>query len=238
MESAPLEPPTALSRLRRHRYLILLLALLATVLLGMSSAEHAFLREAIVSVMMTLVMLIVFDRHLMRVLSLIAGGGVLFGLWLMRLTPAAQLHGLEAAIHLGGSLFFALAVGMVLRHLFERRAVNIDDILGSVCGYLMAAMAWANVYALIEVLAPGSFLVATPDKVSLTQWHERESLFTYFSLTTLTTIGYGDVTPVAPLARSMAMLQGVFGQFYIAVVVAQLVGSQLAEASTRGPWNR
>jgi Ion channel len=233
-----LQRPLSLRRLRRHRYLILLLVLLASIVLGMSSSEHAYLRESMISVMMTLVMLIVFDHHLMRVLSLFAGGCVLCGLWLMRLVPAAQLQGLEVAIHLGGVLFFALAVGMVLRHLFERRAVSVDDILGSVCGYLMAALAWANVFALIEVLAPGSFLVTAPDQASLTQWHERESLFTYFSLTTLTTIGYGDVTPVAPLARSVAMLEGVFGQFYIAVVVAQLVGSKLAEANAREPSDR
>lgn len=220
-------------RLRRHRYLILLLALLAAIVLGMADVEHAYLRESIVSVMMTLVMVIVFDRHLMRVLSVLAGGAVLLGLWLMRLVPATQLVGPQAAIHLGGVLFFALAVGMVLRHLFERRAVSIDDILGSVCGYLIAALAWANVYALIELASPGAFGLATPDKVGLTQWYERESVFIYFSLTTLTTIGYGDITPVAPLARSAAMIEGVFGQFYIAVVVAQLVGSKLAEATWR-----
>jgi len=72
----------------------------------------------------------------------------------------------------------------------------------------------------------------------MTEWYGRESIFVYFSLTTLTTIGYGDVAPVAPSARSAAMLEGVFGQFYIAVVVAQLVGSKLAEAATRGGSNR
>lgn len=204
----------------------------------MAAAEHPFLRESMVSVMMTLVLLVVFDHRLMRMLSLAAGAAVLIGLWLMRLVPAAQLFGIEVAIHLGGVLFFALAVGMVLHHLFERRAVNIDDILGSVCGYLMAALAWANVYSLIELLAPGAFLVATPDQPSLTEWHGRESLFTYFSLTTLTTVGYGDVTPVVPIARTTAMLEAVFGQFYIAVVVAQLVGSKLAESGVRDPAGR
>ncbi len=108
-------------------------------------------------------------------------------------------------------MFLALAVSVILRHLFERRAVNVDDILGTLCGYLLAAMAWANVYAMIELLAPGAFDVAGPIRPALGQWHERESLFLYFSLTTLTTIGYGDVTPVASAARSAATLEGVFG---------------------------
>jgi hypothetical protein len=227
-----------LGRLRQHRYLILLLALLVAILLGLAGVEHAFLREAIASVMMTLVMLIVFDRHLMRVLSVIAGSAVLSGLWLMRLAPATQVVGVQAAIHLGAILFFALAVGMVLRHLFERRAVRIDDILGSVCGYLIAALAWANLYALIELLVPGAFLLATPDNSGMAHWYGRESIFIYFSLTTLTTIGYGDVTPLASIARGAAMIEGVFGQFYIAVVVAQLVGSKLAEVTWRDSSSR
>ena len=77
-----------------------------------------------------------------------------------------------------------------------------------------------------------------PIRSLLANWYERESLFTYFSLSTLTTIGYGDVTPVAPAARSAAVLQGVFGQFYLAVVVAQLVGSKLAEARARDDSGR
>lgn len=125
-----------------------------------------------------------------------------------------------------------------MRHLFERRAVRFDDILGTMCGYLLAALAWANLYAAIELISPGAFLVTGADLPDLTRWHERESLFVYFSLTTLTTIGYGDVTPVAAAARTAAMFEGVFGQFCIAVVVAQLVGSKLAEAGARNSGER
>ena len=103
---------------------------------------------------------------------------------------------------------------------------------------MLAALAWANLYAAIELISPGAFLVTGADQPDLARWHERESLFIYFSLTTLTTVGYGDVTPVAAAARSAAMFEGVFGQFYIAVVVAQLVGSKLAEAVARDSGER
>ena len=88
-------------------------------------------------------------------------------------------------------------------------------------------MAWSNLYSLIELVSPGAFLISALDHPVLQHWYERDSLFMYFSLATVTTIGAGDITPVAPAARSAAALQGVFGQFYIAVVVAQLVGSKL-----------
>jgi hypothetical protein len=220
--------------LRRHRYLILLLALLLVIVVGMSRGPFPYLREGLVSLTMVLVFLIVFDRRLMRLASLVAGLIVVAAMWTMRLAPGATTREIAIVLHFGLMLFLALAVAMVLRHLFERRAVGIDDILGTMCGYLLAALAWANLYGMIEVLMPGAFAVDGLDKPELLEWFRRESLFVYFSLTTLTTIGYGDVTPVAPSARSAAMLEGVFGQFYIAVVVAQLVGSKLAESTTHG----
>lgn len=228
----------SLERVRAHRYLILLLMLVSAIVLGMAFAPHAFLREGVVTVLMVMVFFIVFERHSHRLASLCAGLIVVGALWALRLLPVEQRHILEVAVHLGGAVFLALAVSVILRHLFDRRAVNIDDLLGTLCGYLLAAMAWANVYAVIELTAPGAFNVAGPIAPALGEWHEREALFLYFSLTTLTTIGYGDVSPVASAARSAAALEGVFGQFYIAVVVAQLVGSKLAEANLREPSDR
>jgi hypothetical protein len=218
---------------RRHGYLLLLVVLVGAIFLGMTESEYPYLREAAVTLVMALVFVRVFDRPLFRGVSLIAGLAALAGLWVLRIAPAAARTPLELAVHLGGVLFFALAVIMVLWHLFERRAVSIDDILGTLCGYLLAAMAWANVYAAIALVVPGAFYVQGIEHPPFAAWHERESLFLYFSLATITTVGYGDVTPVAPLARGAAMFEGVFGQFYIAIVVAQLVGSKLAEV--RGP---
>jgi hypothetical protein len=60
------------------------------------------------------------------------------------------------------------------------------------------------------------------------------ALFSYFSVVTLTTMGYGDITPLRPPADVLAMLEAIFGQFYIAVVVAQMVGLRLAQAVTPG----
>lgn len=219
--------------LRRHRYLILLLAILVAIVVGMSGGPFPYIREGILSLTLVLVFLAVFDRRLMRLASLIAGLIVVAALWTLRLAPDATSREIEIIVHFGLVLFLGLAVAMILRHLFERRAINIDDILGTLCGYLLAALAWANLYGLIEVLMPGAFAIDSADAPALLEWYRRESLFVYFSLTTLTTIGFGDVTPVAPSARSAAMIEGVFGQFYIAVVVAQLVGSKLAEATTR-----
>jgi hypothetical protein len=217
-------------RLPQHRYLILLLVLITALVLQMGRAEYAYFRESALSLALVMVFLTVLDRRSHRFLSISAGLVVILSLWILRVIPDLQRRILEMALHIGTFIFLVIAVGVILRHLFERRAVSIDDLLGTLCGYLMAAMAFTNVYGAIELLSPGAFSINTPIASLLANWYQRESLFTYFSLTTLTTMGYGDITPVAPAARSAAVLQAVFGQFYIAVVVAQLVGSKLTEA--------
>jgi hypothetical protein len=217
------------SLLRRHRYLLLGVALVVALVLQMGRSEYPYVREAALSVSVALVLLIVFDRRSHRLLAFMAGVSVVATLWSLRLAGAQPSPSIQLVVHAAAVLFFAGAVAAVLRRLIERRVVRIDDILGTLCGYLLAAVAWANLYSAIEVASPGAFALTGPIQDQAGNWYGRESIFTYFSLSTMTTIGYGDITPVAPAARSAAVMQGVFGQFYIAVIVAQLVGSKLAE---------
>jgi len=223
---------------RAHGYLLLLLALTGALVLGMTDAPYPYVREGVATATMAFVFVKLFDRPTYRIFSLVTALLVLGSLWLLRVMPNLEARRLEILIHLGMVIFFALAVSMVLRHLLERRAVRIDDILGTLCGYLLAAMAFANLYSAIALIVPEAFFLQGVAHPAFAQWHVRESTFLYFSLITITTIGYGDVTPLAPAARSVAALEGVFGQFYIAVVVAQLVGSKLAEATARGNGSR
>jgi len=224
--------------LRAHGYLLLLLALTGALVLSMTDAPYPYVREGVVTAVMAFVFAKVFDRPTSRIFSLVTGLIVLGSLWLLRVAPNLEARRLEILIHLGMVIFFALAVSMVLRHLFERRAVRIDDILGTLCGYLLAAMAFGNLYSAISLIVPQAFFLQDVAHPDFSQWHVREATFVYFSLTTLTTVAYGDVMPLAPAARSVASLEGVFGQFYIAVVVAQLVGSKLAETSAHGGSDR
>ena len=119
---------------------------------------------------------------------------------------------------------------MILRRIFERRVVRGDDVIGAICGYLLAGIAWGSLYLLVDLLVPGSFIVHQTIAGQLGHWYSRQSLFEYYSLMALTTMGYGDITPLRPPATSLTWIEAMFGQFYIAVIVAQLVGLRLAEA--------
>ncbi len=67
--------------------------------------------------------------------------------------------------------------------------------------------------------------------------HERLAQLIYFSMCTLTTVGYGDIVPVARFARTLAWLEAVTGQLYLAILVARLVGLQIANVSLQQAQN-
>jgi hypothetical protein len=92
-------------------------------------------------------------------------------------------------------------------------------------------MAWGVLYSMLDTAWPGSFEVAPRLAERVRTDQARVHLFTYYSFVTLTTVGYGDVTPLSAPARTCAWLEALTGQFYLAVLVAGLVGTLLSKKS-------
>lgn len=142
-------------------------------------------------------------------------------------------------LHLLPAIFLAYTVLTILRTIFGMQEVLADSINGALCGYLLIGLAFGHLYCLTEELSPGAFANMTPPRDVP---HLRATL-TYFSFVTLTTLGYGDITPHVPTARTLAWVEAVTGQFYVAVVVAELVAlkvsasSQLPRGGGNGPGN-
>ena len=124
-----------------------------------------------------------------------------------------------------GILFFGFAIVQILQFIFRAKEVTKDVIFAAIVVYLLIAMMWSFIYGLLEVLQPGSFNI--PDA----HIHESRRLFMYFSFVTITTLGYGDITPLAERATSFAILEAVIGQIYLVVVVAWLVGMHVSRKS-------
>jgi hypothetical protein len=142
-------------------------------------------------------------------------------------------HPLAATtFHVTTILFLGFAVVMVVRLLARITVIGGDDVLGAVCGYVLAALTWSHLYALAYMFAPGAFDVSPAVAGQLADWRTRRVLFEYFSFTSLTSIGFSDITAVAPPMYAITVIETIFGQFYMAVVVAQLVGLKLAQASS------
>jgi Ion channel len=126
-------------------------------------------------------------------------------------------------------IFSTLAMlGMLmvtLRMVYQDGPVTAHRIRGAVAGYLLLGILFAKTYALIHYLLPGALNVPA----TLTQYYgETGEAFYYFSIVTLTTVGFGDVTAVAPLARSFVMAEALIGQLYPAILIARLVSLAVA----------
>ena len=104
--------------------------------------------------------------------------------------------------------------------------IYADRVHAALSVYILMAMAWAGAYGTLEVLAPGSFAIPAAFGHSVTdpQGMNLLSAMFHLSMATLTSTGYGDITPVAPFARSIAALEQLIGVFYIAVLISRLVG--------------
>jgi voltage-gated potassium channel len=131
-------------------------------------------------------------------------------------------------------LFVVFIAGSQLRSVLRQREVTGETICMAVSVYLLFGFAWALLYALIFQRHPESFSgIVSATQVRPTEFQHLFPIFGYFSLTTLSTIGFGDITPVTIQARYAAVAEGIAGQFYLAILVARLVGMQMTQAPSQ-----
>ena len=119
--------------------------------------------------------------------------------------------------------FLIVAIVYTIRQVARDNAINASRIVGAICVYLLLGVIWALAYTLVNMTAPGSFAGFSP--LQDPGW---DSEWLYFSFVTMTTLGYGDILPLSAIARGLAYMQAIVGQFYIAVLVAGLVSAYVA----------
>jgi hypothetical protein len=146
----------------------------------------------------------------------------LFSTWAGGFVKTQWLTTLGGLCDAGFSATLAVAI---LLFVFREREVSWDVIAGAIVVYLLMAVMWSQVYFVLETLRPGSFSLA----------HEAgpatQAVFRYFSIVTITTVGYGDITPVTAAARAFANLEAIVGQLYLVILVAWLVGMHVSRRS-------
>jgi hypothetical protein len=143
-------------------------------------------------------------------------------LWLK---PFLTLQWVEIAGGLCGTAFMAIMIVAILRHIFLQQDVSADLIAGAIVAYLLMALMWSMLYDVLEAAHPGSFRF--PEGTT----QPRGEMSVYFSLVTITTVGYGDIAPVTRIARAFANLEAVIGQLYLVILVSWLVGMYVSRKS-------
>ena len=127
-----------------------------------------------------------------------------------------------------GISFMGFTIFHILSNIFKQQEITKDTIAGATAVYLLLALMWAFVYAVLDRLQPDSFAIPAAGVL-----FGGRDIFIYYSLVTITTLGYGDITPVSYLAGSMAVLEAVVGQLYLVVLVSWLVGMYVSRKSKR-----
>jgi voltage-gated potassium channel len=120
-------------------------------------------------------------------------------------------------------IFCFLSIIITMKHILFSGKITTNKILGSVCIYLLIGVIWGLMYIFIAHIEDNAFQGLSLDKDQV--WN-----YIYYSFVTLTTLGYGDISPTIPIARSLAYLEAICGQFYLAILVASLVGAHLSES--------
>ena len=137
----------------------------------------------------------------------------------------------------------------IVRDVLSHDHVTADTVRGTLCVYLLLGFVWWSAYSLIDAVDPHAFKISSELAAIDVPIHEGElaaaaaareegkTRLLYFSFVTLTTLGYGDITPVNPKALSLSVLEAIVGQLFVAVTIARAVGMHAAASRDRKTAN-
>ena len=159
-------------------------------------------------------------------------GQVIVGMFLAIMMLASLLSqyfyqnkGIAAFGMIAGIIFMVMVTASILIFMLKSEEVNREIIYAAMLLYLLAALMWAFLYTFLELVDPASF------NIDLSRPQGYFHVFQYFSFVTITTLGYGDITPVTEVAKAITVLEAVAGQLYLVVAVAWLVGMYVSKKS-------
>jgi hypothetical protein len=171
------------------------------------------------------VVVLVSRRPVATAIMFVGYAAVVTGVTLGRQSPIAA-----SLLNGGFILLFSALTWVVGNAVYAPGRITVHRLQGAVVIYLSAAMIFATAYRLIWELIPGAFS-HLPTEANIP--YEFGTML-YFSITTLATVGYGDIVPIHPFARSLANFEAIAGQFYLAMTVARLVTMEVEDRRNRG----
>ena len=202
----------------KNKYTQLLLVLLL-VFVAYAFFSQAIIAELILSiVILGAIVLIIrtFYLHERAFYFYLTISGLAFIIDIVDLTSQPSNLKLALATNVIYAGFFLLAIVLMIEKIFSDRQVTLDTIVGGISVFLLIGDLWFLFFETIHLLNPAAF---TSSAETINSFD-----LLYFSFTTLTTVGYGDIAPVSPLAKVLTNLEGICGVMYPAVLIGRLVG--------------
>ena len=136
--------------------------------------------------------------------------------------PSKELY---IAYFTTNTIFLSFMTVCVIYAVAKQQEITIDTLLGAICGYLLLGLTWSHLYLAMSCLDPSSFSY----HIEPNAFRDNVQHFMYFSYITLTTVGYGDITPRTDIARAFSWLEAAIGQIYLTVWISQLVAMHIAQ---------
>ena len=161
-----------------------------------------------------------FTTRIFRILF-VMGSVVIVVTLLDFIIPAS--HAVEIIAFFSNTLFFVLVTMALVAHVARAKTADGSTILAAINSYLLIGLSGSLLLLIIFLFSPTSFNQLNPDTATF-------SSFLYFGFVTRTTLGYGDISPATPLARSMATFLALFGQLYLVIIMAMIIGKYLNTA--------
>jgi hypothetical protein len=207
-------------------YFILATTLLLVALLYplAQAGNSTLLHDTVVNLMLLAALYAMIDRTwVFRILGLLLVP-MLAANWFY---PQGTVMGQIAAI--ATMLFLIITMLALLVHVIQAKRVNANVIYGSIAVYLLVGIIVALCFLFLHNLDPGSVVKSLGRQDFYGGGSDNYAVLLYFSFISLTTVGFGDLSPVGTPARSLAVFAGLFGQLYLAILIAKLVGVYTAQ---------
>ena len=209
----------------KERFLVLMGLIMALLVLG-PILEQVIAIRILIDVFLTVIVLsmlyiVSHKKRLVQIGRLLAMV-MLISLWLKYFYNYEVLAATSMMI---GVLFTVVVTAHTLAFIIRSETVTREVIYAAMVVYLLVAQLWALVYTFLDLIDPASF--------NLPQGQSDFLIFEYYSFVTLTTLGYGDITPLTKVAKAFSVLEAVVGQLYLVVVVAWFVGMHVSRKSTK-----
>jgi hypothetical protein len=196
-----------------------LLALLLMILVYPNLIGQNWGREVLAVLFAAIVVSVVYalgGSHRRLIVAAIFGTVLVVFQWIYFQTGNRLIFAIDIAAFI---VFTTFALVQLFVYLMRQGAITADKLHAALAIYLLSGFFWAGLYLLLFDIDPASFSFKTPDDLPLDYFG-----MLYFSFTTLTSVGYGDIVPVSPRAQSLVILEQVAGVFYVAVLIARLAG--------------
>lgn len=191
--------------------------------LSQETAYSGLARSVLLSLTCVMALLAIGGRRETLARGTIFLAPVLISQWYNHVQPDLLWEALSRSFAL---VLLAFVVAHLFRFIVNSPRVNTEVLYAGIATYLLLGIFWASGYMLLSLIRPTSFSEIGQD--GFTGRLDIESAI-YFSFVTMATVGYGDIVPRSPLARTAALLQGVVGTFYMAILIARLVAQYTSE---------